>query len=179
MTNDLVGPDDLAHLPGAPFTDAEVDSAAAALRKAAGWHIAPVRSETVALDIVPAEPVLRLPTRQLVSVTAVRRTSDATVYATTQYETSKRLARIRRRSSYWPCGYEAVEVDMTHGYTTCPPDLLPVIAQCAVLARRDTTVRTVAVDDASTTYTSSGVTAYLDRCDALAQYLVDRIPGVA
>ena len=50
MPNDLLGPNELSGFPGAPFTDQVVDSAVAALRAAAGWHIAPSRTETVAVD---------------------------------------------------------------------------------------------------------------------------------
>ena len=36
--------------------------------------------------------------------------------------------------SYWPAGH-MLEVDVTHGYVACPPELLPVIAHRAQAAK--------------------------------------------
>lgn len=170
MANDLATLIDLADLPGAPFTDAEVDAAAAAVRTAAGWHIAPQRTETVSLDVTCWERWLRLPTRKLVSVTAIRKASDSAVIDAARYEVSRRLATVKRKSSYWPEGYESTEVDMTHGYTTTPDDVLSVVAQAAVMARRDPMVRQVSIDDFSTTYRSEFI-ATLQQM--LADYSLD------
>ena len=128
MSYDLIGPDDLAHLSGAPFTEGEVEDAVASLRAALGWHIAPVIEETVTLDVTCSDPVLRLPTRRLVSVEEIRRTDTDAVIEATGYKVSTALSRIRRGSS-WPSGYGAVEVDMTHGFAECPPELRPIIGQ--------------------------------------------------
>lgn len=159
MANDLASPSDLVDLPGAPFTDAEVDAAVAAVRTTAGWHIAPQNPETVELDVTCWERWLRLPTRKLVEVTAVRKTADATVIDAAKYTVSKRLAMVKHRSSYWPEGYEAVAVDMTHGYVIAPDDVLSAVAQAAVMARRDPTVREVSIDDFSTAYRSDFIAA--------------------
>lgn len=157
MSNTLIDPSDLVGFPGAPFSDAEVDAAAAAIRGAAGWHIAPVEVETsVPLDVAPAEPVLRLPTRKLVSVEAVRDADSATLIAATSYRVSRARGRVRRTGGYWPSGYERVEVDFTHGYDDLPLDLLPIVAQVALLARRDSTIQSVRVDDASVSFLTAG-----------------------
>lgn len=171
MTNDMIAPDALAHLPGAPFTVEEVDSAVASLRTALGWHIAPVRVETVALDVDWGEDTLRLPTRKLVSVEAVRDLDRATLIDPARYRVSRTLARVRRRGGCWPSGFEAVEVDMTHGFEKCPPELVPILGQLSLADRRDRGLRVVSVDDASTTFAGS---ASSSADGLLGQALLDR-----
>jgi hypothetical protein len=152
VANDLASPADLAGLPGAPFTDAQVDAAVQAVRNAAGWHIAPEREETVVLDVVCAELRLRLPTRKLVSVDEIRDADSDDVIAADTYRVSRALAQVKRNSAWWTSGFEAVEVDMTHGHTTCPADVLAVITNAIGLARRDPTVQRVSLDDFATSY---------------------------
>lgn len=181
MTNDLAGPTDLAHLPGAPFTDAEVDAAVGALRDALGWHVAPERADTaVPFDVQPYEDTLRLVTRKLVSVQAVRRTStsDPTGTPITNYQISRRQGIVRRRGSYWPCGLEAVEVDFTHGYPECPPELLAILGQLAVAGRRDKSVRQVSIDDGSMSF-GSGSAEFLLGTDLMSKYGYPKWAGAA
>lgn len=140
MANDMIEPEDLAHLPGAPFSDAEVDAAVAAVRLAAGWHIAPVREETVTLDVAPRDSWLRLPTLALRSVSGVRDADDNSVIAVDRYRVSAQLGQVRKRSGYWPHGYGRIEVDITHGFDEAPAELLAVIAEAASTARRDQSV---------------------------------------
>lgn len=128
MSNDLIEAADLAYLSGAPFTDEEVDDAVATLRGYLGWHVAPEKTETVTLDVTPCDPVLRLPTRHLVSVDEIRNVSTGDVIGASGYKVSVPLSRVRRCYS-WPSGYAAVEVDMTHGFETCPPELRPILAR--------------------------------------------------
>lgn len=147
MPNDLVDPTALDHLPGAPFSEVEVAAAVADVRGAAGWHIAPVRTETVTLDVSRGEPRLRLPTRKLVAVSAIRDNDTAAVISASTYRVSLDLAQVKRRSSCWPSGFGRISVDLQHGYTECPEDLLAVIAEAASLARRGQSLRSVQVDD--------------------------------
>ncbi|GAA1992882.1 hypothetical protein GCM10009718_33250 [Isoptericola halotolerans] len=177
MTNDMVGPEDLDDRPGAPFSETEVDAAVAAMRKTAGWHIAPKRpSETVYLDVGMRERVLRLPTLKLDEIADVRDATgdDPVTIEPGGYRASRRTGLVRRTGGYWPAGYEAVEVDMTHGYDETPPDLLPLIAQLALTERRDRSVRTVSVDDASTTYANAttALAGIAGRTGALAPYVI-------
>lgn len=164
MANDLASPTDLAGLPGAPFTEAQVDAAVQAVRNAAGWHIAPERTETVVLDIVCAERRLRLPTRKLVAVAEIRDADTDEVVVADTYRVSHALAQVKR-SSWWTSGFETVEVDMTHGYETTPADVLAVVANAVGLARRDPTVQRVSLDDFATSYnteaTRSAIAAQL------------------
>jgi len=180
MPNDLVTASGLAHLPGSPFSDAQVDGAVAALRRCLGWHIAPVRSETFLLDTLPMDDVLRLPTRKLATVVQIRRGSDDSVYAASTYEISFSRARIRRKGTYWPAGYAAVEVDVTHGFTTCPLELLAPLGQVIVATRRDRSIKSVHVVDSETTYGLAAALfeSLLDE-SVLASYRVDNLPGTA
>lgn len=166
MSNNLASPADLAGFPGAPFTDAQVDAAVQEIRNAAGWHIAPEREETIALDVACADTRLRLPTRHLVSVDEIRDADTDDVIAADTYRVSHALAQVKR-STGWSSGFEAVEVDMTHGYETCPDDVLAVIVSAINLARRDPTVRSVSLDDFSTSFTPSPLR------DSLRQLLGD------
>lgn len=148
MTNELsILPTHLAHLPGAPFTQPEIDAAVADVQGAAGWHIVPEKDETVLLDVVCGERRLRLPTRKLVSVDEVRNADTDVVIADTTYRVSLGFAQVKHRTGYWPDGFQAVEVDITHGYETTPLDLLAVVAEAAGLARRGQSIRSVQIDD--------------------------------
>src|SRR5690606_19622036 len=40
------------------------------------------------------------------------------------------------RAGGWPAGLSALEVDLTHGYTECPPALLPAVAAYAQAIKR-------------------------------------------
>lgn len=159
MANDLVHPDELEGFPGAPFTEEQVDAAVAALRRAAGWHIAPVREETVTLDVTRMESRLRLPTRHLLTVDEVRDVAAEETVDEADYRVSLPKALVWRASGYWPEGYGAVEVDFTHGYAECPPDVLAVVAMAAQRVRSDVTVRSVSVDDFSVERSAASVDA--------------------
>ncbi|WP_217901216.1 hypothetical protein [Mycobacterium marinum] len=134
-------PDDMAHLFGAPFTQDQIDSAVTTLVNAAKWHIVPEQEDTVTLDVQCWESLLRLPTRHLVSVDEIRDADTATVIDADRYRVSLDLGQVRHRTSYWPSGYGRVEVDFTHGWDTVPADLLPLLAEAALLSRRDQTAK--------------------------------------
>src|SRR5699024_11995966 len=96
-------------------------------------------------------------------------------------------ARIQRRGGYWPSGYEAVEVDMIHGYEKCPLDLHQVIVQYIRASRRDKNVRSVRIDDGSIDYSSSRehltpsspTIAALADYQVLQRYSLPEWPGMA
>lgn len=118
MANTLVSPADLVDW--GDFDTYLVDVAVAALRADAGWHIAPVVTETLTVDSYGGY-LLILPTRRIVSVTAVR---DVTTTSEVQTAWSRMTGGLYRKSG-WPAG--VLEVDLTHGYTATPLDLLPVV----------------------------------------------------
>lgn len=171
MANDFgLTPDALAHLPGAPFTQADIDAAVADVRAAAEWHIFPQRAETVLLDVVSAERRLRLPTRKLVSVDAVRNADAGAVIDPTGYRVSVKFAQVKRNGGYWPSGFGAVEVDMTHGYSELPLDLLPVVAESVNLTRRDQSIRSVRIDDFQQSFGATSTPGPIGVYETLARY---------
>lgn len=119
----LLSSEDLAGLPGGPFTQAAVNAAAEQVRTLCGWHIAPEITETIRLDSDGAATVL-LPSMRVASVESVR---DA--------DTGEELAEWRwsphgmiHRPGGFPEGFQRIEVTFTHGFPKAPADLLPVIA---------------------------------------------------
>ena len=126
MTNTLVDPPDLAAYPGAPFPQSVVDAAVANLRGDVDWHIAPEVTETITVDGSP-DDLLVLPTLRIVTVTAVRDVSGTTPVTLTGWRVNKKAGLLQREEG-WPEGFEALEVDLTHGYTNTPAELLPAVA---------------------------------------------------
>lgn len=152
MVNDLgLLPEDMAHLPGAPFTQEQVDAALAALRLAAGWHIAPVRTEVVEFDIRPCWRHIQLPTLELVSVNSVTDVDTSDVVPATEYRVSHKLCTIKRDRA-WTYGYETVAVDFTHGYAELPAELIQVLGDAANMASRDQGIKSVSIDDFSQSF---------------------------
>lgn len=136
MANDLVpSPSLLADFPGAPFSQDAVDAAVEYVRDQAGWHIAPVHSETFSVEAQGGR-YLFLPTRQLVSISAIRHITNYSgnyQMLTDWYPNQTpqfKSGQVTRMWWYWPW-YGFIEVDATHGYASCPADLLPVIAAVA------------------------------------------------
>lgn len=111
-----------ADVPGGPFTQAQIDAAAAQIRGYCGWHIAPERTDTVRLDSDGAA-VLRLPTLKLIEVIDVQ---DAAGNPITGWLWSDK--GMLHRPGGFPAGFGAVTVTMRHGYEDLPPDLLTVLS---------------------------------------------------
>jgi hypothetical protein len=170
----LASASDLSGFEGAPFDDIAVSIACADVRAEAGWHIAPKVTETLTVASYGGN-LLTLPTRRLVSVTAVRDVSTGSPVTLTDW-TRIGLALYRgttyRWSTGWPVG--TLEVDVVHGYDTTPRDLLPVI-----VARVNSATTVGAVQQRS--YTVGGISeseTYRDETDpVLARYAL--ISGVA
>ena len=146
MANSLVSPNELHGLPGEPFSDAVVDSAVASLRRVAGWHIAPSVIETVKVDS-PGGSRLILDTLHLTAVSEVRNVLDDVPHVITV-----RWSKAGILAGEFPCGFQSVEVDMTHGYAECPPDLLPLIASACQRIRLDSTVASQGAGPFSVTF---------------------------
>lgn len=168
MVNTLVTPADLADFPGAPFAQSVVDAAVSALRLAAGWHIAPIVTETVLLD-TSGGTVLHLPTLRLISVTEVKDLSGDTPVVLTDWRKS-RAGMLSR--SWWPCGFESVEVvGMQHGHTVTPPELFQVVAEWCQLSGVNSAVRSEAAGGESIAYSASGAVTPESRA-ILSRYTV-------
>lgn len=130
MSNTLVSSAELTDFPGAPFDDYAVDIAAASVRADAGWHIAPVVTETLTVDSFGGQ-LLVLPTRRITAVTAIRNVTDGTEVVTGW----RRMTTGIYRRAGWPIG--TIEVDLSHGYAKTPLELLPVIARRVSQAPRE------------------------------------------
>lgn len=116
---------DLTGQPGAPFSDEVATSVGDQIRRLCGWHIAPQVTETLVIDSDGGR-VLMLPSLHVVNVTGVRDVSGSTPRVLTGWKWS-RDGMIEARG-FWPRGFRSVEVDLIHGYETCPPELFPVAA---------------------------------------------------
>lgn len=152
--NDLVSHYDLLSYPGGPFGEAGVDAAVEAVRAEAGWHIAPVRTETV-LVVSSGGPDLILPSRRVVSVSSAAGGTDFELHPG---------AVLHRKAGCWPVG--VVQVTMTHGYAQIPADLLPLVASRvrAVHSSRDPGLASMTTGPYSWSYfRGGGVSAELPR----------------
>lgn len=114
----------LADLPEGVDADAWA-SACTAVRSYCGWHVAPVVTETVTLDVAGFGPLLFLPTLHLVSVAEVRDVTRDAPTVLDGWRTTAAGAVASPRG--WPIGFSAVEVDMVHGFDECPADILAVL----------------------------------------------------
>lgn len=159
MTNTLIGSSDLAEF--GSYSETMVDIAVADLRAEAGWHIAPRVSETLSVRILGRRggrpgymDELVLPTRDLpgapVTVSAVR-AGGTTLQGWTAAE------GLLMRLWGWGFGAGLLEVDVTHGFTTCPRDLLPLLASLAEAAgsSRDPRVTSFRNDGIQMVYASA------------------------
>lgn len=119
----LLHVEDLNGFPGAPFHPKAVAAAAGAVRAEAGWHIAPAIVETVEVETGRSRVAL-LRSLHVLEVTEVR---DADTGAVLEgWRVRKASGVLVRRHGCWP---EAIEVDVVHGYESCPEELLPVVAE--------------------------------------------------
>lgn len=123
---------DLADFAGAPFANSVVLAVGQSIRAAAGWRIAPQISETVIVESDGGQ-YLFLPTMWLSSVAEVRDVTDPDNPVVLDGWSSALTPRFRagclRRDRSWPCG--DIAVDITHGYASCPQDLLSAAAALA------------------------------------------------
>ena len=102
--------------------EAAWDAACAAVRAYCGWHVAPSVTQTITVD-GPGGSLLFLPTLHLTDVSSI--TSDGT--AVTDPEWSE--AGMVRGS--WTERFRGVTVTMTHGYTSCPDEIVGVLREAA------------------------------------------------
>jgi hypothetical protein len=118
----------------ADFTDGRLDSGddevvrmlAAALsvaRQKAGWHVSPVKTETITID-GPDSRVLFLPTMKLNTLTSVeedgvaaRPVDDRQVSAGDGPLMRRRVALRKRSGGWWTGEYGGIEITMNHGFT--------------------------------------------------------------
>lgn len=116
----------LLDYPGAPFPADIVEGAGGSIRNDAGWHIAPVVTETVTVDGAGWGALLHLPTLKIVAVAAVRVYVDGAFEARTGWRIAG--SGMLHHPDGWPYGPAGVEVDLSHGYDAFPTDLIPILA---------------------------------------------------
>lgn len=119
---DLIVETELEGFPGAPFPEAIVKAVGEQIRSEAGWHIAPEATETLEVWADGGVTAI-LPTLRVVEVTAVRNAD--TGQEIHGWRINKATGSLHRRGGRWP---EVIEVDLTHGYKTCPTELLALAA---------------------------------------------------
>lgn len=114
----------------------DFDSAAlAAIRAFLGWHLAPVRTETVVLSVLHASHDLPLPTGHVTSIEKVEVRSRIGVWLELPAESFEWDADGLLRSRVpFRRGLSNVRVTMTHGYSW--EDVPDVAALAATISRR-------------------------------------------
>ena len=124
----LATPNDLLSFAGAPFAEALVKAAGESIRRDAGWHIAPTVTETLVLDSDGGRQLF-LPTLRdaVASVAEVRDVSGSSPRVLGGWRLASSAA-VLHRGGGWPAGEGVIEVDLVHGYESCPAELLPAIA---------------------------------------------------
>lgn len=123
----------MADLPPLAPAPAGVDpeawgAACAALRMYCGWHVAPVITEDVLLD-GPGAFELMLPTMRLMDLASV---TESGVAITDPEWSAKGM--VRKGGSWatrWTNRYRSITATMTHGYDSCPDDLIGVLTEAA------------------------------------------------
>lgn len=127
---------DLDGYPGAPFAPNIALAVGESIRSEAGWHIAPSVTETLTLEGNGGRWLI-LPTLYLTAVTEVRDVTDPDSPVVLGDWSAAKTPRFRagclRRDCGWPC--TDLEVDIVHGYDSCPSDLLPAAAALAQVAK--------------------------------------------
>lgn len=108
-------------------TDSDVaDMLASALEMArnhVGWHVSPIRTDTVVLD-GPDSRMLYLPTRKLNTLTSIAENGTTLDLSKLSWSTGGvpgirgAPVRVRKKTNgWWTCNYQGISVVMTHGYT--------------------------------------------------------------
>ena len=123
----VIAPEDLEGLPGAPFTQASIDAALAAIVAVCGWHIAPVKQEKV--QVPGGSSLILLPSLHVTDVVSVKDMEsgrDLPGYGWLE----KGMVHLRGRAPRF------VEVVFEHGFDAFPQDLLGVVAALASVVKQ-------------------------------------------
>ncbi len=158
----LVTDEELAGALGHAPTDderARFATAAAAIRRAAGWHIGPTITETMVLD-ADGGSRLAVPTGHIVSVAAVV-IDEIDITAYTKWSAGGWL---KRRHGRFPDDPRSVTVTLDHGLPAGTyPDLVDLVAQVAGRTTEVAAAAGIAQESngaRSTTYREPGLFAY-------------------
>ncbi|WP_145941748.1 hypothetical protein [Corynebacterium glyciniphilum] len=127
MPDHGITPDHVANVTKQTATEEQIDRAVASVRSLCGWHVWPVRTETLRLDTA-GDTLLTLPTLHVEDITAVRINGTPTTAYTWSTDGLLQLPRHR-------AGLGALEVDIKHGFDR-PADLIGVVVQMIGRAAR-------------------------------------------
>ena len=159
-TEPLIAPGTIAGFPSEA-----VERAAAEVRDEAGWHIAPVITETVTVNGRGGQ-ILLVPSLRIVAVIAVRDVTDPASPRVLDGWRVDKSAGLLHRDAGWPRGVASVEVEMRHGFTACPLPLYGVIRERCQLAGINPGVRSESLASRSVQFGLVGVVdtgAVMDR----------------
>lgn len=126
-----------------PRVSDALNGATLAVRRYCGWHITPDTSETVTLD-GPGGQELELPSRH---VTAVANITARGVPVDPSTYTWSPLGQVRLSCGWWPCDYQTISLDLTHGFDEAP-DVAQIIL--AAVARELSSPTGATVEQAGT-----------------------------
>lgn len=139
-------------------TDFLLSAALAAVRRWCGWHVTPVRTESVVVD-GSGSTVLALPTLRLLELISVTEDGETVDVSDLEWSSSGLVSRSRPRSGYlgwrgshWTMALGGVDVTMRHGFDQADDFNLAVLSvvdrlSMSVGTRGTETARTV--DDVS------------------------------
>lgn len=159
---DLVTADDLAGLPGAPFTPAMVRAAQAKVRAACGWHVAPSVTEQL---IIAGDGGCEqwLPSRHVSAVQSVE-VWDGTGWVDMpgwNQATGWDECGVLAADVPFPSGRRSIRVALTHGFDPVPDDLklLVAVSTGRQIVSESISSRSMTFSDGD----AYGVSAILDR----------------
>ena len=149
----------------AGFPSEAVERAAAEVRDEAGWHIAPVITETLTLNGRGGR-ILLVPSLRIVEVLAVRDVTDPASPRVLDGWRVDKSAGLLHRDAGWPQGVASVEVELRHGFAACPLPLYGVLRERCQLAGINPGVRSESLASRSVQFGLVGVVdtgAVMDR----------------
>ena len=123
----VIAPEDLEGLPGAPFTQASIDAAVAAIVADCGWHIAPVKQSKV--QVPGGSSLIMLPSLHVTDVVSVK-DMESGRELTGFVWLEKGMIYLRGNAPRF------VEVVFEHGFDEFPEDLRGVVAALASVVKQ-------------------------------------------
>lgn len=102
-----------------------IEAACAAVRSYCGWHIAPSVTEDVVVD-GSGGMVQFLPTLHLTDVQAV--TNNGVAVVDPEWSAA---GMMRNGGSWWTPRWRGVKATISHGYQSCPEEIVGIVASAA------------------------------------------------
>lgn len=98
-----------------PETQRALDAALARVRNYCGWHVSPVKTETMIKDGTN-DRWLFLPTQKIVEITSVTECGTA-LDLTTVKQSADAMGILVKTCGHWRHGFSNIEIELSHGYT--------------------------------------------------------------